>query len=79
MSDGTAMHRAMRLADLMWRFDKGQRFTAREICKRYGVSRRTIQRDIRDINEFVMPIDFETCYPSSEQPERRYGFWRLDE
>lgn len=75
------MHRAIRLADMLWRFDKGKRMTMREICERYGVSCRTVQRDLRDIERWVIPIDVEKMYSTrdSGQPERRYGMWRFKE
>ena len=77
MSD-EQMLRAIRVADMLWRFDKGQRMTAAEICKRYGVSRRTVQRDIAAIERWVMPIDIEKSYARSEFGERRYGIWRCE-
>ena len=73
------MTRAIRVADMLWRFDKGQRMTAREICERYGVSRRTLQRDLADIEQFIMPIDRETSFASKERGEPRYGIWRFKE
>lgn len=73
------MRRAIRLADMLWRFDKGARMTRAEICRRYGVSIRTVQRDIADIQQWVMPIDVETSYATKEQGEPRYGIWRLKE
>jgi len=52
MSDTAPVRRALRLADMMqlFRTDDGA-YTVDELARRYGVSERTVQRDLADLQD----------------------------
>ncbi|EHQ61423.1 hypothetical protein PDENDC454_15242 [Paenibacillus dendritiformis C454] len=50
------MQKAKRLIELMMLINKKQQFTARELAEACGVSLRTIQRDLRDLEELGVPL-----------------------
>ncbi|MDQ3696049.1 MAG: WYL domain-containing protein [Chloroflexota bacterium] len=50
------MSRTARLLELMIRVQTGPRFTARELAEEFGVSRRTMLRDLNALSEMGVPL-----------------------
>ncbi|WP_374016499.1 YafY family protein [Paenibacillus thiaminolyticus] len=50
------MQKAKRLIELMMLINQKQQFTARDLAEACGVSLRTIQRDLRDLEELGVPL-----------------------
>lgn len=49
--------RATQLADMVWRFEHGACITPRDVCALYGVSIRTAQRLLFDIDAELLPLE----------------------
>lgn len=56
---------ASRLALILQKFNKGERFTKEELCEEFNVSERTIHRDLTERLSFL-PIIYENGYYSVE-------------
>ena len=54
------MSRTARLLELLIRVQTKTRFTAQELAEEFGVSRRTILRDLRALSEIDFLLDFVT-------------------
>ena len=61
--------KSVRLVALIRRFATGGRYTARELAETFGVSQRSIQRDLLDLQSAYSPLKGE--YPDGGFYERR--------
>lgn len=54
-----AVTRAVRLADMVTRLRAGEQFSAKGAALEYEVTPRTIQRDMLDIDMYILPLVWE--------------------